>query len=137
MSLLNLLFKSQASNDVINRLSREEFKTKIAGKKIQLVDVRTAGEFQMGHIKNAINLDFFNQTAFRSGVEKLKKEEAVYVYCRSGNRSQSAAGLMAKMGFTEIYDLKNGYMNWVGIEPTLPKELDFESSASTNSATEA
>lgn len=112
MSLLNLLFKSQASNDVINRLSREEFKTKIAGKKIQLVDVRTAGEFQMGHIKSALNLDFFNQTAFRSGVEKLKKEEAVYVYCRSGNRSQSAAGLMAKMGFTEIYDLKNGYMNW-------------------------
>ena len=26
---------------------------------------------------------------------------------------------------------------WVGIEPTLPKELDFESSASTNSATKA
>ena len=35
---------------------------------------------------------------------------------------------------------KEGEKNWVlevGIEPTLPKELDFESSASTSSATEA
>ena len=30
-----------------------------------------------------------------------------------------------------------GFVPWVGIEPTLPKKLDFESSASTNSATKA
>jgi rhodanese-related sulfurtransferase len=48
------------------------------------------------------------ETAFK----KLNPSKPVYLYCRSGNRSGKAANLLAKMGFTEIYDLKGGYMSW-------------------------
>ena len=42
-----------------------------------------------------------------------------------------------KFNYLSIRTLRITTVPWVGIEPTLPKELDFESSASTNSATKA
>lgn len=108
MSLLQLLF-SKKTDPRVTRLESEEFLEAISKKKNQLIDVRTGQEFKSGHLKNAINLNFFDQGTFRKGLEKLNKQADVYVYCRSGNRSKSAAKLMAKMGFEKIYDLKRGY----------------------------
>lgn len=108
MSLLQLLF-SKKTDPRVTRLESDEFLEAISKKKTQLLDVRTGQEFKSGHLRNAINLNFFDQGTFRKGLEKLNKQADVYVYCRSGNRSKSAAELMAKMGFEKIYDLKRGY----------------------------
>ena len=79
---------------------------------VQLLDVRTAGEFRQGHIRGAINLDYYQSEAFTSGAEAMNKTQPVYLYCRSGNRSRHAANRLIKQGFTEIYDLKGGFLNW-------------------------
>jgi rhodanese-related sulfurtransferase len=103
---------STQQNDTITILDKPSFKMAINTKKVQLVDVRTPNEFKGGHIKNAKNIDFFNQSDFIKEFNKLNNEEPVYLYCRSGNRSQKAARKLDSLGFKKFFDLKGGYMNW-------------------------
>jgi rhodanese-related sulfurtransferase len=42
----------------------------------------------------------------------LDKEIPIYLYCRSGGRSNKAARQLISLGFKEIYDLQGGYLGW-------------------------
>ncbi|MFK5971845.1 MAG: rhodanese-like domain-containing protein, partial [Flavobacteriaceae bacterium] len=64
------------------------------------------------HIKNAVNIDFFQKINFEKSFKKMDKEKPVYLYCRSGARSRKSAFRLVEMGFSKIYDLKGGYMRW-------------------------
>jgi rhodanese-related sulfurtransferase len=113
MSFLSALFGTKnESSDKIAILDANSYKDAITSKKVQLVDVRTVNEYKGGHIKNAVNIDFFNATGFEKSFEKMNKEKPVYRYCRSGARSQKAARRLVDMGFSKIYDLKGGYSRW-------------------------
>ena len=98
--------------DAIKNYNTDEFRAALQGKKAQLIDVRTASEFSGGHINKAKNIDVFNASNFENECQKFNKEEPVYVYCRSGGRSMTAAKKLAKMGFIEVVNLKGGYMAW-------------------------
>lgn len=79
-----------------------------------LLDVRTQEEVDAGFIAGAEKLDFFNPN-FPEELEKLDKSKNYYVYCRSGNRSGQACGLMAQKGFSgELFNLNGGIMGWTG-----------------------
>jgi rhodanese-related sulfurtransferase len=83
-----------------------------------ILDVRTPEEFSSGHIKGAINLDFYSAT-FKDELDKLIKTNIYFVYCRTGNRSVQATKLMESLGFREVYNLSPGGMpDW--IEAGLP-----------------
>lgn len=112
MSLLSFLFKGQTLPEEVQILDREEYKKAISKGKVQLVDVRTRGEFMAGHIKGASNIDFFQGSAFEAAFSRLKKDKPLYIYCQSGNRSQKAARKLVDMGFKEVYDLRGGYRIW-------------------------
>ena len=113
MSLLSYLFgRNSKQKDVIKTIKKHELKEILKTKTIQLVDVRTPTEYKKGHIKKALNINFFNQNQFVSEFKKMNKETPIYIYCRSGNRSSKAAKQLADLGFKNIYDLKQGYMNW-------------------------
>lgn len=113
MSLFTSLFGAMAQkNENITILDKGTFNEAIQGDSIQLVDVRTPQEYEAGFIRNAINIDYFDQENFASKFEKLDKEKPIYIYCRSGNRSQKAAAKLDSLGFKKIFDLKGGYMNW-------------------------
>ena len=113
MSFLSTLFGTKNNtSDKISILDSATYAKAISGEKVQLVDVRTANEFKNGHIKNAVNIDFFNATGFKKAFEKMAKDKPVYLYCRSGARSQKAARRLVDMGFTQIVDLKGGYSRW-------------------------
>ncbi len=113
MSLLSNFFGTkQPKSNKIKILDATDYVTAISGRKAQLIDVRTANEYRSGHIKNAINIDFFDKANFDRSFEKLDKNKPVYLYCRSGSRSKNAAQRLLEMGFSEIYDLKGGYQRW-------------------------
>ncbi|WP_339629941.1 rhodanese-like domain-containing protein [uncultured Maribacter sp.] len=113
MSFLDAIFgKKKETLGLIAILNKNEYATAIVTNKIKPIDVRTASEFNSGHIKNAINIDFFNPNNFKNYFEKLDRNKAIYVYCRSGARSQKAARKLLNMGFLEVYDLKGGYSSW-------------------------
>ncbi|MCK6599511.1 MAG: rhodanese-like domain-containing protein, partial [Bdellovibrionaceae bacterium] len=58
-----------------------------------ILDVRTPDEYLSGHIKGAINIDFY-ASDFQNQLGKLDKEKDYKVYCRSGNRSSKAVNMM-------------------------------------------
>ena len=102
--------KGQESS-TIKILDVETFKNDVIGKDVQLIDVRTPAEYDAGHIDDAKNIDFFAAN-FQDEFNKLNKEEPVYIYCKSGNRSGQSAAKLKEMGFKEIYDLKGGILNY-------------------------
>ncbi len=95
--------------EVIAVISPEEFNKNMGD--IQLVDVRTPKEFSEGHLKNAVNIDFFD-TSFMEDMGKLDKNKELYIYCRSGNRSGKASKKLKAAGFTKVYDLEGGIIKW-------------------------
>lgn len=78
---------------------------------LQLVDVRKQMEVASGVIAPAKNIDFYAKD-FVEQFADFDKEAPLYLYCRSGRRSNKAAHLLAKEGFKEIYDLNGGYLAW-------------------------
>lgn len=78
---------------------------------IQLVDVRTPEEFKEQHIESAKNINW-NDANFEKEVSTLDKSKPVYVYCKSGGRSAKATAKLSEMGFTTIYELEGGILNW-------------------------
>jgi len=113
MALFGSMFGSKAQNsDALTVLNSKEYKEAIEEKDVQLVDVRTAAEFDEGAINDAINIDYFKQDVFDQKFNKLDKDQPVYLYCRSGNRSQKATAKLEALGFTKIFDLKGGYQKW-------------------------
>lgn len=113
MSILSTLFKKEIpvkGKSII--LDCKDYKAAIEREKVQLVDVRTAREYSGGHIKDAVNIDVFKKKAFTEYFEGLDRSRPVYLYCRSGQRSQKTAGRLLRMGFERIYDLKGGILQW-------------------------
>jgi len=99
----------QDSASTITLISPEELNK--VNKDIVLIDVRTPQEYATGHLENSVNIDLRSRN-FKELVGKLDKNQDVYVYCKVGGRSASAARTMEDMGFKKIYDLKGGILQW-------------------------
>lgn len=107
-----LLWSCQSNNGTKEVLSAVEFQSAIDKNQGALIlDVRTPGEFENGHISNALNVDW-NSDSFDAEVAKLDKEKPIYVYCLSGNRSSSAAHKLRNDGFKQVFELDGGMMSW-------------------------
>lgn len=77
-----------------------------------ILDVRTIEEYKEGHIPNAICVP--NETIGENELEELPdKEQVIFVYCRSGNRSKQAATKLAEQGYTKVYEF-GGIIDWTG-----------------------
>lgn len=87
------------------------FKNVIDTQNAVVLDVRTPQEYADGHIAKATNLDV-TAPNFEDQVELLDKSLAYAVYCRSGNRSQTAAEILEKHGFKRVYGLDGGIQSW-------------------------
>lgn len=93
-------------------LSPDEFEQSIQKENVQLLDVRTAGEYQAGHISHSLQADWHNLTQFKDRVQHINKEKAVYVYCAAGPRSTAAAKWLRDNGYKTVYELKGGFIKW-------------------------
>lgn len=77
-----------------------------------IVDVRRADEFAEGHIPGAINIA--NESISTEMPSELPdKNQVIYIYCRSGNRSKQASEKLAAMGYTNIIEF-GGIIDWTG-----------------------
>jgi rhodanese-related sulfurtransferase len=92
-------------------LDTSSFKDLYDGKSYFLLDVRTPEEFSAGHLKGAVNINFYDQT-FEENIDSLDKRKKYLVYCRSGGRSRQAMFLMRDLGFEEVFNLSGGILSW-------------------------
>jgi rhodanese-related sulfurtransferase/glutaredoxin len=93
-------------------ISVAEFEAGLQTTGSQLLDVRTASEYNSGHISKSLQADWTNRDQFKERISYLDKEKAVYVYCLSGARSSAAAEWMRKNGFLNVYNLDGGINAW-------------------------
>ena len=92
-------------------VSRERFAELIKSGEGLLIDLRTPKEYTVGHIEGAVNIDYFAE-GFEAEIDKLDKQQAVYIYCASGGRSGKTLKLMQDKGFKQVYHLPVGYNGW-------------------------
>jgi len=109
MNLLSRLFGGPATPGH-QLLKPDEYKTQYLEPKVAhtLLDVRTADEFRGGHIPSAVNISLQD---LPQKLKRVSTKKPVVVYCRSGNRSASAAKLLLQAGYTDVYDL-GGIIEW-------------------------
>ena len=108
---VGLLAGCSTSNEATKKVDPVEFSEVIAQPGVIILDVRTPEEFNAGHIANAININVADSN-FSTEVSKLDKNATVAVYCRSANRSAVATKEMADIGFTDMYDVQGGIIDW-------------------------
>ena len=106
-----LLLAGCSSSSSAVDLSVSEFSSKVAEAGIITLDVRTPGEFNEGHIEGAQLIDFQSGN-FENEIATLDKSKTYAVYCRSGNRSGEAVKVMSDAGFTSVYNLNGGVIDW-------------------------
>lgn len=88
-----------------------KFSIAIAAPDAQLLDVRTAGEYQSGHIANALQANWLDPKEFKNRTQHLDKSKMIYIYCQSGGRSASAQAALMEAGF-KVVNLEGGMSNW-------------------------
>jgi len=79
--------------------------------KTLVLDVRSAEEFAAGHLPNAKHIPLPELNDRLKEIEKSKSNVVITV-CASGVRSASAAGLLAKAGFSQVFSLDGGIDSW-------------------------
>lgn len=99
------------SQSQIENLDAATFKAKTENGNGIILDVRTPGEVAQGYIANAVIIDIYDQN-FIAEINKLPKDKEVYVYCASGMRSVQASEILQQNGFTHIFNLSEGLVDW-------------------------
>ena len=81
-----------------------------------IIDIRTKDEYDVYHLQNAINIDFYADT-FADELNLLDKDKTYLIYCRTGRRTgtdkNNALALMKKLGFTDVYNMLGGIHDFV------------------------
>ena len=67
-----------------------------------MIDVRTVSEFKNGFVQDEINVEWQDISSIKDEFEKNQK---IYLYCRSGNRSGKAGDILIKLGFKNVENL--------------------------------
>jgi rhodanese-related sulfurtransferase len=92
-------------------INSTEFNKAIAQTGAQILDVRTATEYQSGHIANALQANWLDPEEFKKRTQHLDKAKTIYIYCQSGGRSASAQEVLIQAGF-KVVNLEGGMSNW-------------------------
>lgn len=108
LSLLCAFFSCHAQDRWFESVSSDAFEKLIADTSVVRLDVRTAEEFEAGHIENAINIDVLKDDFEANALSILPVGKVLAVYCRSGRRSKKAAHILVKRGY-KVIELDQGY----------------------------
>lgn len=109
--LLCISFISCGNSQEVKSITTAELKFILSKEKIQLLDVRTAGEVKIGSINTAIYADFYDDDFYNKAINQLDKKEEVYLYCRSGGRSMKASKILKEKGY-KVINVLGGYNQW-------------------------
>jgi thioredoxin 1 len=109
--ITSIYSQNQLDTTTYVQLSSLEFSEIIQSKEGILLDVRTKGEFNAEHIEGAGQLNYY-AFDFKKKLEMLPKDQAIWLYCNTGYRSERAAKHLIKKGYTQVYNLEHGIMEW-------------------------
>ena len=121
LSVTVLSLNTACGQKVYEDVDVNGFAKLIAEPSLVILDVRTAEEFNEGHIEGAVNVDYKQDGFVEKSLTMLPKDQTIAVYCRSGRRSASAAELLAAEGYKPV-NLLGGILAWK--EANMPVTTD-------------
>ncbi len=104
------IIRKELNKRKVKHYNADEINDKLKNRSILLLDVRTESERKARHIRGSLHIPL-NQLSNRSGELKKFKDKEIVCYCRSGNRSLTAALLLQKNGFNAS-NLRGGISGW-------------------------
>lgn len=111
MSFIQKLF---SRNNNVKHVDNEELQNLMKeNKDLVILDVRSANEYQSGHIPNAKNIDINDLQVQINSIRKYQ-DKPILLYCASGFRSRNAYNILNKAGFTKLYNLNKGIYSYKG-----------------------
>ena len=93
------------------QITQEEAKEKMDTQETIILDVREQEEYDTGHIPGAVLLPVGTINAETAADVIPETDDTVLVYCRSGNRSKTAAQALAELGYTNVFEF-GGISTW-------------------------
>jgi rhodanese-related sulfurtransferase len=101
----------------VSELSPQEARPAVDAAYSQFIDVRTPEEYKAGHAYRARNIPL---DTLMQNLDKLEKNEPVYLICQTGKRSMKAAQMLNEAGFAQTVSIAGGTTAWQ--EAGLPME---------------
>ena len=92
----------------------------IKDKETIVIDARKPFEYDVGTFKGSVNPRIDNFRDFPKYLKKLKKNQAIAMFCTGGIRCEKASVYLEKKGFNNVYQLKGGILNY--LKKTDPKK---------------
>lgn len=109
----NVKAQTKSKQEKIRSYNVEQFAKQIKSEKIILVDVRTAKEYNEGHIPQAdCNIDVLKSNFIYHAHRLSPRNRTIALYCKGGVRSKRAAKQLMEYGY-KVFDLDKGYDEWV------------------------
>jgi thioredoxin 1 len=102
---------SSYSQSATKHIGAVEFKSLVEKKDGIILDTRTVPEFNRGHIEGAQLVDLQDPN-IGSKLITLPKDKPLYLYCYSGARSRVVANFLENNGYSNIYNLQRGIIDW-------------------------
>lgn len=100
----------------VTGLSAHQFKTMLEQQQgpddVMVLDIRTPQEYANAHIRGAALIDYYSSD-FVERLKKLDRNKVYLIYCRSGNRTGRSLAIFENLGFTQVYHLEKGLIDWV------------------------
>lgn len=93
----------------VSEITPQEAKPAVEAAYSQFIDVRTPEEYSTGHAYRARNIPL---DTLMANLDKLEKNEPVYLICRSGSRSKKAAQMLVDAGFPQAISIAGGTEAW-------------------------
>ena len=94
-----------------------------------IIDVRTPGDFSIGHLQNAININYYDAD-FSLQIAALDHNKMYLLYCAAGSRSTATFNMMQTQNFREAYNMLGGINGWISAGyPTTTTTVIAESDA--------
>ena len=88
-------------------ISSNHAKKLLSAGNVQVVDVRTKMEYNLGHYPGAIHIPVSSMN--EKSVENLSKSKVIIVYCNTGQRARHASEILKNFGFPRVYYIAESY----------------------------
>ncbi|MFT4575772.1 MAG: rhodanese-related sulfurtransferase [Polaribacter sp.] len=102
----------EKKTEIVVDVHVKEFQKMIGKNGAQLIDVRTPKEYEKGHLKEALLINYMADDFISNAFKGLDKSKPVLIYCASGGRSAKSAKIYKEAGFTKVYNLLGGFRAW-------------------------
>ena len=96
-----------------NRIEPNKWNKLIKDKETIVIDARKPFEYDVGTFKGSVNPSVDNFRDFPKYLKKLKKNQPIAMFCTGGIRCEKASVYLEKKGFTNVYQLKGGILNYL------------------------